>query len=175
VKCAWFNGERGRERLLSGLLPDGKKSAMHQVNGALKWMWLAICCGSLAAAAVPAAGRDDSLYGRLGGTANVTAFVADTIDHAASDPHLKLTFEGVNLGRVKGHFVEMVCELTGGGCKYSGDSMHDAHAGLGATESQFYVLVQLLRDSMRRHGVPLSARNELLQILAPMKRDIVER
>jgi hemoglobin len=148
---------------------------MFQANGTLKWIWLAICCGASAASSVHAANRDDSLYSRLGGTANVTAFVTDTIDHAASDPHLQHTFEGVNLGRVKAHFVEMVCELTGGGCKYSGDTMHDAHAGLGATESQFYVLVQLLRDSMRRHGVPLSARNELLQILAPMKRDIVER
>jgi hemoglobin len=148
---------------------------MFQTQGALKWIWLAICCGSIAGSSARAANRDDSLYSRLGGTANVTAFVADTIDHAASDPHLKRTFEGVNLGRVKGHFVEMVCELSGGGCKYSGDTMHDAHAGLGATESQFFVLVQLLRDSMERHGVPLSARNELLQILAPMKRDIVER
>lgn len=148
---------------------------MIQPTGALKSIWLAICCGAITASSVHAANRDDSLYSRLGGTANVTAFVTDTIDHAASDPHLKHTFEGVNLGRVKGHFVEMVCELTGGGCKYSGDTMHDAHAGLGATESQFYVLVQLLRDSMRRHGVPLGARNELLQILAPMKRDIVER
>ena len=148
---------------------------MSQVNGALKWMWLAICCGSIAAFSVHAAGRDDSLYDRLGGTTTVTAFVSDTIDHAASDPHLKATFAGVNLGRVKRHFVEMFCELTGGGCKYSGDTMRDAHAGLGATESQFYILVQLLRDSMRRNGVHLRERNELLQILAPMKRDIVER
>jgi hemoglobin len=148
---------------------------MFQVNGALKWIWPAICCGSIATTSVHAASRDDSLYSRLGGTTNVTAFVADTIDHAASDPHLKHTFEDVNLGRVKRHFVEMVCELSGGGCKYSGDTMHDAHAGLGATESQFFILVQLLRDSMRRHGVHLRERNELLQILAPMKRDIVER
>jgi hemoglobin len=148
---------------------------MFQTHGALKWIWLAICCGSIAASAVRAASRDDSLYSRLGGTINVTAFVADTIDHAASDPQLKRSFEHVNLERLKRHVVEHICALTGGGCEYSGDSMHDAHAGLGISEAEFLNFAQVLRDSMRRHGVPLSARNELLRILAPMKRDIVER
>jgi hemoglobin len=146
---------------------------MFQANRALKWGWLAICCGSIAASSVHAASRDDSLYSRLGGAANVTAIVADLVDYAASDPHLKRSFEDVNLQRLKRHVVEQICALTGGGCEYSGDSMHDAHAGLGISESEFLRFTQVLRDSMRRHGVPLRARNELLRI--PMKRDIVER
>jgi hypothetical protein len=36
-------------------------------------------------------------------------------------------------------------------------------------------MVEVLRDSMRQHGIPLGARNELLALLAPMKRDVVER
>ena len=32
----------------------------------------------------------------------------------------------------------------------------------------------VLRDAMRAQNVPLSARNELLEILAPMKRDVVK-
>ena len=116
-----------------------------------------------------------SLYERLGGTANVQAIADDVVEHAAHDPHLKRTYDKVNLGRVKRLLAEQICSLTGGGCTYTEDSMHDVHAGMGITEAEFFGLVEVLRDSMRRHGVGQRERNELLRILAPMKRDIVER
>jgi hemoglobin len=116
-----------------------------------------------------------SLYARLGGQQVVQAIADDVIDDAASDPKLKRCFAKVNVVRVKSLLAEQICEVTGGGCKYTGDSMHDVHAGLGITEAEFYGLVEVLRTSMRRHGVGLRERNELLQILAPMKRDVVER
>ncbi len=112
---------------------------------------------------------------RLGGQPTVKAIVDDVIDSAVADPHLKRSFAKVDVPRVKRLLVEQICDLAGGGCKYSGDPMHDVHAGLGITEAEFYGLVDVLRDSMRKHRVALRERNELLQILAPMKRDIVER
>jgi hemoglobin len=116
-----------------------------------------------------------SLYDRLGGQPTVQAIADDVIDDAASDPKLKRSFAKVDLVRVKHLLAEQICEVTGGGCQYSGDTMHDVHAGLGITEAEFYGLVEVLRTSMRRHGVGLRERNELLKILAPMKRDVVER
>ena len=116
-----------------------------------------------------------SLYERLGGQPTVAAIAADVIDDAASDPKLKRSFAKVDLARVKKLLAEQICQVTGGGCQYTGDSMHDVHAGLGITEAEFYGLVEVLRTSMRRHGVGLRERNELLRILAPMKRDVVER
>src|SRR5580698_5976353 len=116
-----------------------------------------------------------SLYERLGGQPTVAAIAADVIDDAASDPKLKRSFAKVDLARVKKLLAEQICQVTGGGCQYTGDSMHDVHAGLGITEAEFYGLVAVLRTSMRRHGVGLRERNELLRILAPMKRDVVER
>jgi len=121
------------------------------------------------------ASSPDSLYARMGGTPNVTAVVSDVIDEAAGDPQLKRSFDKVNLQRLKHLLVEQICELTDGGCRYSGDSMHDVHAGLKITQAEFYGLVQVLKDSMERHGIAIRERNELLAILAPMKRDIVER
>jgi hemoglobin len=116
-----------------------------------------------------------SLYERLGGAANVQAIADDVVEHAAHDPKLKRTYDKVNLGRVKHLLAEQICSLTGGGCTYTEDSMHDVHAGMGITEAEFFGLVEVLRNSMRRHGVGMRERNELLRILAPMKRDIVER
>ena len=116
-----------------------------------------------------------SLYDRMGGQQAVQAIADDVIDKAASDPKLKRSFDKVDLARVKRLLAEQICELSGGCCKYTGDSMRDVHAGLRITEAEFYGLVEALRTSMRRHGVGFRERNELLAILAPMKRDVVEK
>jgi len=122
------------------------------------------------AVAVPAG----SLYEQLGGTAKVTLLVAETIDAIATDPRSRKSFDKVNLQHVKDMIVEQICSLTGGGCTYSGDSMRDVHAGHHISNADFMICVEALRKSMRAHDVPLSARNQLLEILAPMKRDVVK-
>ncbi len=129
----------------------------------------------LRANAAEAAGTQSSLYARMGGSETVTAVVAELIDHSVADPKLKRSFEGVDVARVKRLLVEQICSLAGGGCTYSGDSMRDVHAGLKIEQSEFYGLVEVLREALRSHGVGLRERNELLAILAPMKRDVVER
>lgn len=104
----------------------------------------------------------------------VAAVVSDTIDQVIADPSLNQSFQGVNTRRLKGRIGELICQLAGGGCRYTGDTMRVAHANLHITEAQFDGLVAILRRQMRRHGVHLRERNELLAMLAPMKRDIVE-
>jgi hemoglobin len=116
----------------------------------------------------------ESLYARIGGKAVIDAVVSETIDQVIVDPRLNQSFHGSNIKRIKRLLSEQICELAGGGCIYSGDSMREVHAGHHISEAQFYGLVQILRASMRRHHVGLRERNELLALLAPMKRDIVE-
>lgn len=129
----------------------------------------------LASGAVQAADAPDPLYQRLGGEVRVARFVDLTIDRTAADPRLNASFDKVDLARVKQLIVEQICSLTGGGCTYSGDSMKDVHDGLGITEAHLYGLVEHLRTAMIETGVPLRERNELLAVLAPMKRDVVAR
>jgi len=115
-----------------------------------------------------------SLYERLGGTPKVTAFVNQTIDEVAANPATNKSFDKVNLQHVKDMLIEQICSLTGGGCQYTGDTMRDVHAGHHISNAEFFELVEVLRASMRAQEVPLAARNELLEILAPMKRDVVK-
>ena len=68
--------------------------------------------------------------------------------------------------------VEHICALTDGDCKYTGDTMKQSHAGMNISEAEFYLMVEALRSSLDRH-VGEREKNELLKILAPMKRDIV--
>ncbi len=116
---------------------------------------------------------EDSLYARMGGEPVVRAVVSDTLDQVVADHKLRRSFDKVDVERVKRLLVEQICELAGGGCHYSGDSMSEAHAGHQISEAEFYGLVQILRDSLRRHHVHQRERNELLVLLAPMERDVV--
>ena len=127
-----------------------------------------------APAPLPSVAPAGSLYARLGGTPVVSAFVGETIDAVAKDPATMRSFDKVNLEHVKAMLAQQICALTGGGCLYTGDTMRDVHAGHQISNAEFFALVEVLRVSMRAHAVPLPARNELLEILAPMKRDVVK-
>jgi len=115
-----------------------------------------------------------ALYDRLGGQAGVAAIADSLIDQVASDPKLGRSFKDANLGRIKRLLAEQICELSGGPCRYSGDSMQETHAGHHISEAEFYGMVADLREILKQRRVSLSARNELLRLLAPMKRDVVE-
>ena len=53
--------------------------------------------------------------------------------------------------------------------------MKVVHQGMDLTEAEFYGFVETLRGSLNRADVPEGAKNELLRILASMKRDIVSK
>lgn len=130
-----------------------------------------LATGTLQAAeASPPAG---SLYARMGGAPVVTRLVDATIDQVVANHRLNQSFKETDLKRIKEKLVEQICQLGGGGCQYTGDSMRDVHAGHKISESEFYGLVEILRDHMRALDIGLRERNELLALLAPMKRDVV--
>lgn len=101
----------------------------------------------------------DSLYARLGGAPVVSAFVADAIEKT----HLPLAKE---------QLTERICTLTGGGCS-DGGKLNLSHAAQPISRAEFSSLVEAMRESMRARNVPLAARNQLLEILAPVSRDAV--
>lgn len=125
------------------------------------------------ACAAPSPVAEPTLYARLGGEPVVKRVVAETINRAATDPRTNTSFKDVKLQRVIDMITEQICSLAGGGCKYTGDSMVQVHKGLKNTEAEMNLVVQFLRDALDRAGVKEAEKNELLRILAPMKRDIV--
>jgi hemoglobin len=129
----------------------------------------------LPGAAVRVLAAEASLYERLGGQEKLAVIATQLIDTSARDPRTARSWEGVNLRHTEQQLTAQLCELTGGGCKRNGDSMVDVHAGLKITQREFYTLVEMLRTILEQQGVGLRERNELLALLAPMKRDIVER
>jgi hemoglobin len=120
------------------------------------------------------AGAQRSLYDRMGGASVVQAVAGEVIDVVVARHDLGRSFADTNLERIKRLLAEQICSVAAGPCHYSGDSMREVHAGHQISEAEFYGMVEVLRDSLRHHGVPLRERNELLALLAPMQRDIVE-
>ena len=116
---------------------------------------------------------EPTLWTRLGGQAVVAGVVAETLERSATDPRTRRSFEGVKIERVKQKLTEQICELAAGPCRYSGDPMKPVHQGLKITAAEFDLLVQFLREALDHAHVGLAEKNELLRLLAPMKRDIV--
>lgn len=121
-----------------------------------------------------AAGAQARLYDRLGGQIGVAAIADTLIDRVSADPMLGRSFRDSKLDPIKKLLAEQICDLSGGPCHYSGDSMKEVHAGHHITEAEFYGMVADLREVLKERHVSQGATNELLRLLAPMKRDVVE-
>lgn len=139
-------------------------------------MKLPFCLLALSCLALTLPARADTLYQRLGGQPGVEGIASQLIDRSAADPKTSRTFkEKVDLPRLKRLLAEQICVLSEGGCRYTGDSMKDVHAGLGISEAEFYGMVEHLREVLDAHDIRIADKNALLAKLAPMRRDIVEK
>ena len=115
---------------------------------------------------------EKSLFDRIGGLSVLTVVVSETVDEVSGNPKTKRSFEGIKLPKLKESVVSQLCMLTGGGCTYEGETMKNVHADAKITTAEFELFVQSFRDALNRH-VATREKNELLKILAPMKRDVV--
>lgn len=124
-------------------------------------------------AACTTAPAGDTLYARLGGAAGVAAVVDRTIDRSASDARTGRSFVDIKLQPLKDSIAQQICAVSGGGCTYEGETMARAHKDARITAAEFDAMVTILREELDRQGVGDAAKNELLRLLAPMKRDVV--
>lgn len=118
---------------------------------------------------------DDSLFDRMGGATVVAKVVDELLDLSISDPRTKRSFQKINLRRLREKLNEQVCALSNGPCQYTGDSMKEVHAGLDITDAEFNGLVEHMITALDDNGVGLREKNELIKLLAPMKRDVITK
>ena len=140
-------------------------------GGKLRTSLLAL---ALFAGAVSTSHAAETLYDRLGGAPGVAAIASTLIDRAVADPVTGPSFKDAKLDRIKRLLAEQICDLSAGPCRYSGDSMKEVHAGHHITQAQFYRMVAMLRVVLHERDVDQGSTNELLRLLAPTKRDVVE-
>lgn len=127
----------------------------------------------MAGCATGASAPQGSLFTRLGGMPAIEAVVGDTIDAVVADARTRRSFDGIKLPALKASIAQQFCVLAGGPCRYEGEpSMAKAHRGLKVTDAEFDLMVAALRVALDAR-VGTAEKNELLRLLAPMKRDIV--
>ncbi len=118
---------------------------------------------------------DKTLYQDLGGEKGIAALTSDVVDLAHANPVTRRHFEKIDRVDLKKTLAQQFCELSGGPCVYKGKDMAKAHKDLDLDERDFNALVEDLRIACAKNGIPDSAKNRLLALLAPMKRDVMHR
>ena len=121
----------------------------------------------------PTRPADAALYQALGERAGIDAVVAGMLRHSVANPRIADKFKGIKLKSLQDQITDQLCELTGGPCHYEGNSMKDAHEELALTMAHFNALVEDLQQALDEQGVPFRIQNQLLAILAPMYRDVL--
>lgn len=115
----------------------------------------------------------EGLYQGLGEMAGIRSLMSDLVMRLQKDPLIGDQFKDVKVARLIDLLAEQICQLSGGPCAYSGDSMKEVHGGLKITYAHYNRLIELLQFSMYAKGIPFRRQNQLLAVLAPMYRDVV--
>jgi hemoglobin len=70
--------------------------------------------------------------------------------------------------------VNLLCELTGGSCVYTGRDMKCAHKGLRITECDWKIADDLFVAALKKHKMGIQEQTEFMQIIRDMKGQIIE-
>ena len=115
-----------------------------------------------------------SLYERLGGGDAISALTESWVARVGSDDRANGKFVRTDIERLMKEVIDQLCEATGGPCTYTGRSMRETHDGMKVTAGEFEVAMQHLGAALDELNVPKTEQDELVDLLRPMRDDIVE-
>src|ERR1043166_2544590 len=98
----------------------------------------------------------------------------DTGMKPLADKRINGFFARADVPRLKGNLVDQICQATGGPCVYKGKDMMTAHKGMGISDADFAALVEDLVKTLDKFNVPAKEKGELLNVLGPLKPQIVK-
>lgn len=119
--------------------------------------------------ATPAPG----LYEALGGREGIARWMGDAVDRLVADARIAHHFKKTKKDDLARELTEQVCMVSGGPCVLK-TRMGPAHEDMKITRADFNALVEDLQDAMDAAGIPFVRQNQLLSLLAPMHREIIE-
>jgi truncated hemoglobin YjbI len=122
----------------------------------------------------PSARLQASLYDRVGGPDAIAAITDDFVAGVLGDRHLARFFTGTVDSSLRQRVIDLLCQITGGPCVYTGRDMKTAHRGMGITEADWKIAVDLFTMSLNKHHIAPREQSEFLQIIQNMKSAIVE-
>lgn len=114
-----------------------------------------------------------SVYKQMGGNEKVVEVVDNFIAEIEYSPEIFPYFEHSNVNRFREKLIEHLCMLTGGPCEYTGDSMLQVHGGMGITEHDFNLGVDLFINAMDKAGIAHTVQNKVIATMVPTRADII--
>lgn len=121
------------------------------------------------------------LYERLGGLKGITVVVDDFINRLVANKTLNKN-PAINAGRknspapyLKFQVSQLICELAGGPCKYTGQAMKESHAHLNISGKEWDVMAKEFQKSLDKFKVPAAEQKDLFDMVGKTKADIVVR
>lgn len=108
----------------------------------------------------------------------MAAVVDDWVGRMSNDPLFTKFRAGFSLDSMKRRrqlIVDFICQAAGGPCFYTGRSMKVGHAALGITQSEWNATVKHLTSALDKFKIAQKEKDEVLALIADLKRDIVER
>ena len=146
---------------------------------ALGWgavvLFVAVNLGACASTAREAPSTP-SLYRRLGGREGIAIVVGDFAANMTADPRVNARFKDLKppeVEKFKSNLADQICEASGGPCSYLGKDMKAAHMGMNISEADWNATVEDLIKALDKRNVAKKDQQELIGLLAPMKKDIV--
>jgi hemoglobin len=120
-----------------------------------------------------------SLYERLGGAYSIATVVDDFIERLLvnatlnANPAIKEARVRVPKAGLKFHVTALVCEVSGGPCKYTGRAMKESHQHLNISQAEWDAMVVDFKATLDKFHVPQREQQELITIVGSTKNDIV--
>ena len=114
-----------------------------------------------------------TIYEGIGGESTVRRFIDGMYVRILGDIVLGPFFNGVDLKRLKEQQVAFFSQALGGPARYKGPEMRPLHAHMPIEQRHFDRVAQHLVASLKSLQVEKEAIDEILAVVAPMARDIV--
>jgi hemoglobin len=140
---------------------------------------LVMVAGGAVAWTAGAQEKQRPLYDRLGGVYSIATVVDDFIERLLvnrtlnANPAINEARAHVPKAGLKFQVTALVCEVTGGPCKYAGRGMKEAHQHLNITPAEWDAMVVDFKATLDTFKVPQAEQQELIAIVGSTKKDIV--
>ena len=120
----------------------------------------------------------DSLFERLGGSPGIKGIVDDIVELHMGNPVIRARFQPYletpeKIERIKSHTCAFLEAGTGGGARYSGRSMPEAHRGMNINEAEYMAAVDDILSALRNRQIDERTQNDVLAIAYSLKGQIL--
>jgi hemoglobin len=138
-----------------------------------------VIMAAVATRTAPAPVTQAPLHERLGGVYNIATVIDDFIERLLvnatlnANPAISEARRRVAKAGLKFHVTALVCEVSGGPCKYTGRTMKESHEKLNISPQEWDAMVVDFKATLDKFKVPPREQQELITIVESTRNDIV--